>query len=92
MAFDGCGVTNGCTGTLFAAGLKKQCQVVVNRIIELLATGDKSVRVNVLGLSRGGIAAMYLAQMLSDERVSCSQVLYFVLSLLKSLPQHSPTI
>ena len=63
MAFDGCGVTHGCAGTLFASGLREQCARVVARVDALLQRGG-ALRVNVLGLSRGGIGAIYLAQAL----------------------------
>ena len=65
MAFDGCGVTNGLSGLLFASGLVKQCRAVVQRIDELLAAGAGRVRCNALGLSRGGLALFILAKQLS---------------------------
>ena len=70
MGFDGCGQTNGCTGTIFASGLVDQCRCVIQRVEHLLThladRGDCSpVVLNVLGLSRGGMAAMKLSQMLA---------------------------
>jgi len=65
MGFDGCGVTNGCMGTIFAAGLRSQARKVVEVVDSLLLTNH--VTVNILGLSRGGIGAMYLCQMLAKK-------------------------
>jgi len=65
MAFDGCGVTNGLMGTVFAYGLKEQCQQVVSRV-QALFSANKRVRLNCVGLSRGGMAIMMLAKMLAD--------------------------
>ncbi len=70
MGFDGCGQTNGCTGMICASGLADQCQCVVQRVEQLMThLADKGdggpVVLNVLGLSRGGMAAMKLAQMLA---------------------------
>eukprot|EP01062_Namystynia_karyoxenos_P027644 TRINITY_DN21158_c0_g1_i1.p1 TRINITY_DN21158_c0_g1~~TRINITY_DN21158_c0_g1_i1.p1 ORF type:complete len:436 (+),score=71.66 TRINITY_DN21158_c0_g1_i1:137-1444(+) len=79
MAFDGCGVTDGCAGTLFACGLRKQCALVRSHVDGLvtqrwgrglrppLAEGEAAapLTVNAVGLSRGGIACLYLAQALA---------------------------
>ena len=67
MGFDGCGVTNGMTGTLFAAGLAAQCDVVVKRARQILSAHGAPLPlvINVLGLSRGGIAALLLAKALA---------------------------
>jgi hypothetical protein len=70
LGFDGCGVTNGLTGTLFASGLTEQCAVVVRRVQELLRRSDQAmVEVIAIGLSRGGVACIRLALALaaSDE-------------------------
>ena len=64
MAFNGCGVTDGCTGTLFAFGLKRQCRQVKERVQDFLGS-NCSVCLNCVGLSRGGIAVMYLIQLLA---------------------------
>jgi hypothetical protein len=47
-----------------AYGLKLQCEKVVKQIDALVSRGI-NVQVNACGLSRGGIAVMYLCQMLS---------------------------
>ena len=73
MGFDGCGETNGCLGLLFAHGLTAQCRVVCSRVQAFLAA-SRCVRLNVLGLSRGGMAAMKLTQMLSDIDPSSLEV------------------
>ena len=69
MGFDGCGVVAGLPGALFAFGLAPQCDAVVARL-EALASSSEACRqrlsVNVLGLSRGGIAALQLAKKLES--------------------------
>lgn len=81
MGFDGCGQTNGCTGTVFASGLTEQCRCVVQRVEQLLThfSARGQVVLNVLGLSRGGIAAMKLAQMLAmfDPELLCLNLCLF---------------
>lgn len=67
MGFDGCGVTAGLMGTVFAVGLAEQVTAVVLRVRHLMCVGHKVI-VNVLGLSRGGIAALRLAQGLTCLR------------------------
>ena len=63
MCFDGCGVTDGCAGTLFAVGLRTQCRRVIRVLSQLVSLGAV-VRCNGVGLSRGGIGMMFLASML----------------------------
>jgi hypothetical protein len=78
MLFDGCGVTNGLWGTIFAAGLSGQVGQVVAEIDQLLLRFEK-VRVNVLGLSRGGMACLMLAYSLrkhSPSQVSANMILF----------------
>ena len=68
MCFDGCGVTNGNMGVIFATGLAEQCNKVLAHINDILSTSTyDAVTVNAVGLSRGGIAVMYLAQLLSNH-------------------------
>jgi len=81
MAFDGCGVTNGLTGTLFAAGLDEQVFEVM-RVIEKISEFG-GVRVIAVGLSRGGIACFKLAKKIAakfssgeDKKVSTSLLLF----------------
>lgn len=65
LSFDGCGVTHGLSGTIFASGLREQCALVkeyVSRFVNVY----KSVKVNFVGLSRGGIGGLYLAQTLAS--------------------------
>jgi hypothetical protein len=81
IAFDGCGVTNGTIGLLFATGLQQQCDLVhniVNGFIHRLENGNKIV-LNVVGLSRGGIAAIYLAKTLKyiDDSILTLNLLLF---------------
>ena len=69
MGFDGCGVVAGVAGMIWAFGLSGQCQQVCNRVNDLLAQLPPtcSLIINVLGLSRGGIAALMLAEALTDH-------------------------
>ncbi|CAB9513007.1 expressed unknown protein [Seminavis robusta] len=81
VSFDGCGVTNGSFwGGLFARGLEEQCDLVV-AIVRKMLQNHKSqssstntttnnnqpefVHVVGVGLSRGGVACMKLAQKLA---------------------------
>eukprot|EP00667_Euglena_gracilis_P014760 EG_transcript_15303 len=65
VGFDGCGVTNGLLGTLFAVGLDGQCQQVRQTVLQLIGRG-RYVRLNCLGLSRGAVAGFLLAKLLAD--------------------------
>lgn len=64
MTFNGCGVDYGKCGTLFGYGLSIQVSQVVTRVKQLLIAG-KRIRLNILGLSRGGIAGMLLVKKLA---------------------------
>lgn len=69
IAFDGCGVSNGVLGTIFATGLTDQCNAVCAHVRKLISPSQLSspylkVTVNIIGLSRGGVAAIYLGRML----------------------------
>ena len=67
MAFDGCGVTRGLAGTLFADGLTTQVNQVVSVVKAMKAYAkDAEVRVIAVGLSRGGISCMKLAKQLAS--------------------------
>ncbi|CAK8999049.1 unnamed protein product [Durusdinium trenchii] len=80
MAFDGCGVTDGFCGTICAKGLRRQCRMVRRQVDSLLAelknnTAEQSkLRVNAVGLSRGGIACSYLAQEMADIPASSCEL------------------
>lgn len=75
MCFDGCGVTHGVLGLLFAAGLRDEAEWVKERIDELREAYG-AVACNVVGLSRGGIAAVFLAQALADVDVELNMLLF----------------
>ncbi|KAJ1462273.1 hypothetical protein M885DRAFT_506446 [Pelagophyceae sp. CCMP2097] len=79
VTFDGCSVTNGLPGLLFGAGLRDQAAVVAERIHAVLKVRP-SVVVNVLGLSRGGIGGIFLAQALAtseaQERIALNMLLF----------------
>jgi hypothetical protein len=62
-------VSHGIGGTLFANGLRDEAEEVRD-IVSKLMESQHHVVVNVFGLSRGGIAAIYLAQALSGEGFS----------------------
>ena len=80
MAFDGCGVTDGFCGTICAKGLRRQCQAVRRQVDSLIAELSASyrppppLRVNAVGLSRGGVACLYLAQALADLEMSTCEL------------------
>jgi hypothetical protein len=87
MAFDGCGVTHGLTGTLFAAGLDGQCDSVVEVVQQMrkqqqqqqqsTSTNNQRVLVIAVGLSRGAVACQKLALKLSGtEQISVSLLLF----------------
>ena len=90
MAFDGCGVTHGLTGTLFAAGLDGQCDSVVEVVHQMqnqqqrqrqlqqpTSSNYATVRIIALGLSRGAVACQKLALKLSGiEHISVSLLLF----------------
>mmetsp|Transcript_831 Transcript_831/g.996 ORF Transcript_831/g.996 Transcript_831/m.996 type:complete len:340 (+) Transcript_831:64-1083(+) len=77
MAFDGCGVTHGTLGALFAAGLDEQCNSVVGVVKAIMK--QHPIKVVAVGLSRGGIACMKLALKLSkfsNTEVSLSMLMF----------------
>jgi len=65
LSFNGCGVSHGFRGVLFAHGLKEQVALIRSYIAEFLRV-ELSVTVNFVGLSRGGIGGLYMAQELAD--------------------------
>eukprot|EP00457_Paulinella_chromatophora_P011040 gb/GEZN01011163.1/.p1 GENE.gb/GEZN01011163.1/~~gb/GEZN01011163.1/.p1 ORF type:complete len:218 (-),score=24.64 gb/GEZN01011163.1/:54-707(-) len=80
--FDGCGVTDGVLGMVFAKGLNTQCSMVVATLKQLLrraqleakANNPPRLVLNCLGLSRGGMACMMLAKLLaswSNVQINC---------------------
>jgi len=64
FGFDGCGMTNGTMGAIFATGLKEQCELVEKAVSYFIDQGFK-VTLNCLGLSRGGMATIMLTKMLA---------------------------
>ncbi|PWY54987.1 hypothetical protein DGG96_14395 [Legionella qingyii] len=60
MGFNGCGVDYGVKGLLFGAGVKQQSDQLVAVVKKLIKEGYK-VKLNCIGLSRGGIAAIMAA-------------------------------
>lgn len=63
MGFNGCGVDYGFNGTIFGSGLDKQCEEVIDCVIQQIKDGHQ-ITLNVYGHSRGGIAALLLAKQL----------------------------
>jgi hypothetical protein len=72
LLFAGCGVSHGLRGTIFAHGLREQCSVIRQYLRAFVEEGH-FVKLNFVGLSRGGIGGLYLAQELKN--FSKSQVL-----------------
>ncbi len=65
MMFDGVGRTNGLLGVVFACGLSRQADIVVEKLREI--RHDRHiVAVNAVGLSRGGCACLILARKMQD--------------------------
>jgi len=73
MGFDGCGVTHGVAGTIWACGLATQCELVLARVHAILEHAGH-LSITVLGLSRGGIAALMLAKVLASRGPMSSRV------------------
>jgi hypothetical protein len=65
MGFNGCGVDFGITGLLFGSGLETQFAQVERVVKQLIRDGYK-VKLNAIGLSRGGVASILLAKQLGD--------------------------
>jgi len=65
-AFDGCGVTNGLMGTIFAQGLEEQCRLVSKTVNLFIELGYK-IKLNCFGLSRGGMAILILIKQLAHR-------------------------
>jgi hypothetical protein len=63
LGFDGCGVAYGLRGDLFANGLDEQCDEVIQRISQEITEGHE-LTLNIYGHSRGGTAAVMLADQL----------------------------
>lgn len=80
VSFDGCGVTHGNWGLLFACGLDEQAQVVVQIVEKMLQHDKRGVHVVAVGLSRGGMACMKLARLLAArftrDQVTASMLLF----------------
>lgn len=68
MALNGCGYENGLAGIVFAYGMSGQCADVV-RVVRAVraALGEPRMVLNVVGLSRGAVAALTIAAMAGDE-------------------------
>ncbi|WP_298627238.1 hypothetical protein [uncultured Legionella sp.] len=65
MGFNGCGVDFGVSGLLFGSGLETQFSQVEEVVKQLIRDGNK-VKLNAIGLSRGGVASILLAKQLGD--------------------------
>jgi hypothetical protein len=87
MGFDGCGVVAGLAGTIWAIGLLGQCDIVVARVQDILATtGLSALNINVLGLSRGAVGALYLSQKLSSLPLAVQAKISLRLCLFDPVP------
>lgn len=97
LCFDGCGVTHGNMGVLFARGLDEQGDLAIAIIQEMLrqqtaeqqlpfaqesssSHNHDGIHVVAVGLSRGGVACMKLAQKLAKnftaDEVTASMLLF----------------
>lgn len=63
MGFNGCGIDFGISGLLFGSGLETQFAQVEQVVKQLIRDGNK-VKLNAIGLSRGGVASILLAKQL----------------------------
>jgi len=50
MGFDGCGITNGMMGTIFAYGLQEQCNLVAARVQQLVFEKHKKSPIKLFGI------------------------------------------
>lgn len=78
VCFAGVGVTNGFWGVVLASGLKEQTQLVSQYAAAFVEAG-LAVKINFVGLSRGGIGGIHLALELADfapEQVLLNLLLY----------------
>lgn len=64
MGFNGCAIDYGVSGLLFGAGLDEQAAKTEEVVKRLIREGYK-VKLNAIGLSRGGIAALMLVKKLA---------------------------
>eukprot|EP00939_MAST-03C_sp_MAST-3C-sp1_P003922 g3922.t1 len=64
MAFDGVGRTHGVRGVIWACGLEEQCDLVISRTKRFFKNGASSVKLNLLGLSRGACGVLRLCRRL----------------------------
>jgi len=68
MAIDGCGFEHGLAGIVFAYGMQGQC-FTLSRVIRALraALQEPRTQLNIIGLSRGAVAALTVAAMLGED-------------------------
>lgn len=86
MGFDGCGVTAGLAGVIWAVGLSSQCNCIMARLTDILHSRARQLRVTVLGLSRGAIGALMLAQRMALLSEQHQQRLHVSLCLYDPVP------
>lgn len=65
ILYSGCNITNGLLGLIFAIGLNKQCEEISSYIHYILIETNYSLTLNIIGLSRGGIACLLLIKELN---------------------------
>ncbi len=78
IGFNGCGIINPITGTIFGSGLEAQCKKVIDCVHALMTQGKK-VKLEITGASRGGIAGLMLAKKLGgiDPSILTSRLRLF---------------
>ena len=64
MGFDGCGVSDGLAGTIWAWGLGTVSKAVCKRVASLLDASTRPLHLTLVGLSRGGIGALMVCKRL----------------------------
>ena len=68
MALNGCGHEHGLAGVVFAYGMRAQCECVADCVRAVRAElGEPTTQLNVVGLSRGAVAALAVAEILGAE-------------------------
>ena len=71
MGVDGCGHEHGLAGVVFAFGLRGQCERLAACVRAVRGVlGEPKTQLNIVGLSRGAVAALAVAEMLGATHTS----------------------
>ena len=72
MGVDGCGHEHGLAGVVFAFGLRGQCERLAACVRAVRGVlGEPKTQLNIVGLSRGAVAALAVAEMLGATPQFC---------------------